>query len=75
MEIVLPKPFSQPVTVFQERRLPERARPAGYAPLIDAFSLSVPLPLTLSAISARHKTFIRDGWRILTPRHEPDATL
>lgn len=75
MEFVLQKPFSEPITVFQQRRLPERARPAGYAALIDAFSLSVPLPLTLSAIGARHKTFLRDGWRILTPRHEPDATL
>lgn len=75
METILPKPFSEPVTVFQERRLPERARPAGYAALIEAYALSVPIPLTLSAIGTRHKTFIKDDWRILTPRHEPDATL
>jgi hypothetical protein len=75
METVLPKSFSEPVTVFQERRLPERARPAGYAALVDAYALSVPIPLTLSAIGARHKTFTKDNWRILTPRHEPDATL
>ena len=27
--------FSGPVTVFQERRIPERATPAGYAALTD----------------------------------------
>jgi hypothetical protein len=29
--------FSGPVTVFQDRRLPELATPVGYAALIDAF--------------------------------------
>jgi hypothetical protein len=71
----LPKPFSEPVTVFHERRLPEAARPAGYAALIEAYDLPVPLPLTLSAIGERHRIVERDGWRILTPRHAPQATL
>jgi hypothetical protein len=67
--------FSGPVTVFHERRLPERATPAGYAALIDAWKLAVPVPLTLSAIGERHKSLERDGWRLLTPRHAPAATL
>jgi hypothetical protein len=67
--------FSGPVTVFHERRLPEKAAPAGYAALIDAYGLAVPIPLTLSAIAERHKTLERDGWRLLTPRHAPAATL
>ena len=46
--------FSGPVTAFQERRLPETATPAGYAALIDAYDLAVPLPRTLSAIGERH---------------------
>ena len=75
----MPRPqeklFSEPVTVFRERRLPEQAKPAGYAALIDAYGLSVPLPLTLSAIGKRHKIINQDGWRILTPRHEPQASL
>jgi len=69
------KPFSGPVTVFHERRLPARATPAGYAALIDAYDLAVPLPLTLSAIGERHKKLENDGWRIFTPRHKPQATL
>jgi hypothetical protein len=69
------KRFSGPVTVFHERRLPEQGKPAGYAALIDAYNLSVPFPLTLSAIGRRHRTISRDGWRLLTPRHEPPASL
>ncbi len=67
--------FPGPVTVFQERRLPERATPAGYAALIDAYDLSVPLPRTLTATGARHRVFEEAGWRILTPRHAPHSTL
>ncbi len=67
--------FSGPVNVFQDRRLPESATPAGYAALIAAYDLTVPLPLTLCAIGARHKVYERDGWRIFTPRHAPAASL
>lgn len=67
--------FSGPVTVFQERRLPETATPAGYAALIDAYGLAVPLPRTLSAIGERHRIIEQEGWRILTPRHAPPPTL
>lgn len=67
--------FSGAVTVFQDQRLPERATPAGYASLIDACGLAVPLPVTLLAIGERHRIVQREGWRILTPRHAPAATL
>jgi len=67
--------FSGPVTVFHERRLPERATPAGHAALIDAYRLAVPLPRILSAIGERHRVLERDNWRILTPRHAPQPSL
>lgn len=67
--------FSEPVTVFQERRLPERAMPAGYCALIGAYDLRVPLPRTLIATGERHRITESDGWRILTPRHAPRPTL
>ena len=51
--------FSGPVPVFHERRLPERATPVGYAALIDAYSLPVPLPRTLF----RHRTAAQDSRR------------
>ncbi|MDE0283979.1 MAG: cell filamentation protein Fic, partial [Gammaproteobacteria bacterium] len=47
-------PFSEPVIIFHERRLPEKAKPVGYAAMIDNYDLAVPLPVTLSAIGARH---------------------
>lgn len=67
--------FSGPTLVFHERRLPEPATPAGYAALIDAFRLSVPLPRTLTATGERHRILERNGWRIMTPRHAPHRTL
>lgn len=67
--------FSEPVTVFQEKRLPEPAVPAGYSALIEAFRLDVPLPRMLSATGRHHRILERDGWRILTPRHAPPPTL
>ncbi len=68
-------PFSGPVIVFQERRLPERASLAGYAALIDALELTVPLPRNLSAIGEKHRIVEQGGWRILTPRHAPEASI
>lgn len=67
--------FSGPVTVLHGRRLPEAAAPAGYAALIDAFALATPVPRTLSAIGAHHRLVEAAGWRLLTPRHAPKATL
>ncbi len=67
--------FSGPVTVFREKRLPEKATPAGYAALIDAYDLKVPLPRTLTAIGEKHRVREQGGWRILTPRHSPEKSL
>jgi hypothetical protein len=67
--------FSGPLTVFQKIRLPEKATPAGHSALVDALALAVPLPRTLSAIGERHRIIERDGWRIMTPRHAPPASL
>jgi hypothetical protein len=67
--------FSGPITVFHERALPEKATPAGYAALIDAYGLRVPLPRTLSATGVHHRVKNEVGWRILTPRHAPSPDL
>ncbi len=75
MNIVDQHRFSGPITVFQDRRLPERATLAGYAALIDAYSLQVPLPWTLSATGERHRISEKGGWHLLTPRHAPRPTL
>lgn len=75
MNFALQHRFSGPITVFQDRRLPERATPAGYVALIDAYGLQAPLPRTLSATGERHRILQEGGWRILTPRHAPHPTL
>lgn len=67
--------FSGQVSVFHDRRLPETAAPAGYAALIHAYKLPVPVPRTLSAIGTKHRLIEQDGWRIYTPRHAPEASL
>src|SRR3984885_7847624 len=67
--------FSGPITNFHGLALPERATPAGYAALIDAYRLQVPLPRTLFATSEHHRTRNEAGWRILTPRHAPSPDL
>ncbi|MCY4430196.1 MAG: cell filamentation protein Fic, partial [Rhodospirillales bacterium] len=48
---------------------------AGYAALIGAYDLRVPLPRNLSAIGDRHRFMEQDGWRIYSPRYTPDASL
>ncbi len=50
------------------------AKPVGYAALIDAYLLCH-FHFGFIAIGSRHKIVQQDGWRILTPRHEPTATL
>ena len=55
--------------------LPERGTPAGYAALIEAYGLQVPLPRLLYATGERHRILQEGSWRILTPRHAPHPTL
>ena len=75
MDIEVQHRFSGPVTVFQDRQLPERATLAGYTALIDAYGLRVPLARTLYATGERHRILEEGGWRLLTPRHAPRPTL
>ncbi len=67
--------YSQKITFFQDRKLPEAATLVGYSYLIHTYHLSVPLPLKLSAISDHHKFYEKDNWKILTPRYAPLPTL
>lgn len=67
--------FPGPVDILFDRRLPERATPAGYAALIEAWELNVPLPRRLRAINTRHRTVEEDGWHLMLPSYEPDPTL
>lgn len=70
-----PRPYPEAITEIHGRALPEAAVPAGYAALIAAYDLKTTLPRTMAATGIRHRTKTVDGWRILTPRHRPAATL
>lgn len=67
--------FSEEVSVFQEKHLPEKAILAGYSALINAYDLAVPLPCKMSAMGARHKILGEDDWYLYAPRHMPEASL
>jgi len=55
--------------------LPEPAKPAGYAWLIETYRLDVPLPPRLAGIASVHHKVETPEWLLLTPRHEPVQTL
>ncbi|HEX4767327.1 MAG TPA: Fic family protein [Lichenihabitans sp.] len=63
------------VTIFRGRRLPAEAHLAGYSALIEAFDLNVPLPHTLSAVSARSVRRKEDGWAIYPSTLRPRPHL
>lgn len=67
--------FSQPVTVFRERIAPEEGYLAGYAALMHAYDLRIPVPDELCIISHKHKQYTTLAWRVFTPRHRPENTL
>jgi Fic family protein len=66
---------SQPVTDFRGRTLPEPATPVGYAALMAAYDLAVPLSPRFAAIAQRHHPVSTDSWLMLTPRHRPEESL
>jgi len=67
--------FSQEITVFHGRSAPERGNIAGYAAIIDALKLSVPLPHTLVLISKKNRRYEKEGWKVFTPKHQPGDSL
>jgi Fic family protein len=76
MEKGIKKRFSEKRELFHGRRLPEPEMTlAGYAALIHAYDLKVPLPDICAAISPKHKRYNRDGWAVFTPRHKPSDTI
>jgi Fic family protein len=66
---------SQSVSEFRGSAIPEPGALAGYAALIERFSLSVPIVGPYVAIAERHHPHATPAWQMLTPRHAPPATL
>ncbi len=63
-------------TIFRGFSIPEKGSfLAGYAALIAAHGLKVPLPDTLCIIGTKHKRYVDGRWNVFTPRHRPEDTL
>ena len=62
---------NQPATVFRGRRLPVPAYLAGYAAIIAAYDLPVPLHHEMSAISPKSDRRKEDGWAIYPNSFNP----
>lgn len=65
--------FSGKVRVFHGLRLPEKAVPAGYAAVIDAYALAVPLPYRMCCIGESHTMKETKGPDLLKLRETPGA--
>lgn len=65
----------RPVSVFRDISLSGTARLVGYAALVAAHDLPVPLPSNLTAVGPSPRTWARDEWTVLTPRQAPTDTL
>ncbi len=67
--------FSQKVTVFHGRSLPEEGFLTGYSLLISEIEskleIIVPLPDTLSIVTEKHQRYNTDQWQVFTIRHKP----
>jgi len=47
----------------------------GYAALIEACELQVPIPERLAFVSRRHRRYDTETWSVYTPRHTPNDTV
>lgn len=69
------KQYSREITVFHGRLAPEKGKIAGYGAIIEAHQLEVPLPEYLMLISYKNRKYTKSGWKVFTPRHEPEDNL
>ena len=69
------KQYSQKITVFHGRQVPEEGTLVGYGAVIDRLKLSMPIPNKLALISTKNRQYKNNQWLVLTPRHEPEDNL
>lgn len=67
--------FSQFITVFHERTVPEEGYLAGYGAILKFYDLKTPVPDRLALISQKHKQYETEDWIVLTLRHRPEDSL
>jgi len=71
--------FSQEVTIFHERSLPEVGILAGYALLLREIEQQTgnlsPLPKQLAIVTEKHQRYNTEQWKVFTKRHKPNADI
>lgn len=67
--------FSYKASVFHGRTVPEEGSIEGYAAIIHAYKLNVPIPEEITLISNKNRKYRKDSWNVLTPKHKPEDSL
>lgn len=71
--------FSQRVTAFHDRVMPEEGILAGYAQLIQIIELktnqALLLPDQLAIVTDKHQRYNTAQWQVFTKRHKPNEDL
>lgn len=67
--------ISQNISVFHKHKAPEEGTVVGYAALIVALGLPVPLPQRCCLISLKNRQYQTQHWQVFTPRHAPEDTI
>lgn len=67
--------FLYKASVFDGRKAPEEGNIVGYASIIHALNLPLPVPNTISLISIKNRKYKATGWSVYTPTHQPEDDL
>ncbi len=67
--------YSREILHFHDRSLPEPGSLAGYAAIINVLELEVPIPDIISIISKKNKRYEMNGWRVFTPKYQPEDSI
>src|SRR5665647_3343322 len=67
--------ISRKISIFHGIVPPEEGTIAGYGAILDAYQLAVPIPRVLSLISNKTRKYETEGWKIFTPKYQPEDTL
>lgn len=67
--------YSQKITVFHGRTVPEKAILVGYGAIIDRLNLAVPMPEKLTLVSSRNRKYQNEYWQVFSFRYLPKDTL
>lgn len=69
------KRFSHRISTFHGIQAPEEGTLAGYGAIIEAYTLTLPLPGVLTLISDLNRRYFHGPWQVLPSRYLPEDNL